>query len=488
MQIGEIALLDRQAEVKLGRQIERARRRFRHTVLATDHVLQSAAALLQAVQDGRYRLDRTLDVSSTAHDARRRVVGALSPNLHTLRHLMKRNGCDYATAISIRQPPDRRRSASCRLLARRQRAVRLIEELRLPMQLVQAAFRKLEPIATRMDELQSQIATLGSHTDPETSRVKLRKELRHLMGITRESRATLRRRIARAAAFLAEYEAARRRLAAGNLRLVVAIAKWYRNRGVSFLDLIQEGNAGLMRAVDKFEWRRGFKFSTFAIWWIRQAIARAVNEQSRTIRLPVHVIETMSKVRGLLRKQRGECCMEETAAALRMPPKTLAFIRRLEHEPLSLDQSIQGEDIAIGEFLKDRREADPLKDMDHEMLKCRLADALQGLDYREREILRLRYGLADGRNHTLDEVGRVFAITRERARQIEQQALRTLREPTCARTLAGFLDGNVVQNTDAIGPAASTNALPFDDPVRWRARLPANSPTSSQAVAARLGC
>jgi RNA polymerase primary sigma factor len=320
------------------------------------------------------------------------------------------------------------------------------------MPLVQTAFEKIKQTAARMDELKSQIAALGGRADSASGRARLRKELRHLMGTTRESPTTIRRRIARAATFLAEYDVARRRLAAGNLRLVVSIAKWYRNRGVSFLDLIQEGNAGLMRAVDKFDWRRGFKFSTFATWWIRQAIARAVGQQSRTIRLPTHVTETMTRVRGmcrgLYRGHGAEPCLEEMAAALDMPPTKLAFIGRLDREPLSLDQTVQGDDASLGEFLDDRGKNDPVTATNQKMLKSRLADALESLNYRQREIMRLRYGLSDGCDRTLDEVGRVFTITRERVRQIEQEALRTLRQPSSAGKLSGFLDGVVSDKSD----------------------------------------
>ena len=447
MQIGKTALLDRDEEMQLGRQIERSRHRFRHTVLATDYVLRSAMALLQGVHDGRYRLDRTLDFSSAEKGARRRLADGLDPTLRTLRRLVARDGRDYAAAIGKRQPADQRRSAWRRLLARRDRAARLLDESGLRMTFVKAVFEKLKTMASRMDELSAQIAELGGRADSEGSLAKPCRELHRLMRMTRESPATLRRRIARGAAFLAEFEAARRRLAAGNLRLVVVIAKWYRNRGLSFLDLIQEGNAGLMRAVDKFDWRRGFKFSTFATWWVRQAVARAASEQSRTIRLPVHVIATMTKVRrvdrGSLRGRGPGPCLEETATALRMPPATLAFLRRLDHEPLSLDQSVRGDDAYLGDLLKDRREDDPLTAMNHEMLKFRLDHVLESLDYREREILRLRYGLADGCVHTLEEVGRVFAITRERVRQLEHEALRSLRQPACAGRLSGFLDDDV---------------------------------------------
>ena len=463
-QIGKTALLDREKELRLSRQIDRTRRRFRRAVLATDYALQAAVGALRAVQDGRHRLDDTLDVSFGESSATRRLAGVLGPNLNTLRHLIKRNGCDYAEAIRKGQTSDRRRSARRRLVARRGRAVRLIEDLGLRMPFVRTVFAQLKPIAARMDELASQIAALGDRTDPENGRATLRKELRHLMGITRESPARLRRRMARAAALLAEHEAARRRFATANLRLVVSIAKWYRNRGMGFLDLIQEGNAGLMRAVDKFDSRRGFRFSTFATWWIRQAISRAVSQQSRTIRLPVHAIQTVARFHGayrdLFREHGTEPRLEETAALIQMSPAKLAFVEHLAHEPLSLDQPVDGKDALLGEIIEDGRENDPLKNMNQEMLKSRLADALESLDYREREILRLRYGLADGCHRTLDQVSKVFSLTKERVRQIEKGALRALRQPACARRLSGFLDDGVFKKSDSVGFASATRPEP----------------------------
>jgi RNA polymerase primary sigma factor len=455
MQMGKIPLLNRQEELGLAMRIERARRQFRRTVLATDYVLRSAIVAIQAIDDGQCRLDRTLDVSRSKQGERRRLVSALAPNLDTLRHLVRRNARDYATAIHKRRLSGQRRSAWGRLLARRNRAMRLIEELGLRTQFLQATFAKLKEISARMDELAVQITARGASAGSEDRRAKLHNELCRLMRMTRESPATLRRRITRATAFLAEYNAAKESLSAGNLRLAVSIAKRYRHRGLSFLDLIQEGNTGLMRAVDKFEWRRGFRFSTFATWWIRQAVARAAADQGRTIRLPVHAIETMSKVRGehrrLFRKNGTEPLLEETAAALRMPPSKLACICRADREPLSLNQSVGEHDNAsLGDYVKDHREHDPLAEMNRQMLKSRITDVLQRLDYREREILRLRYGLADGCNHTLDEAGKVFSITRERVRQIETGALRALRHPTCVRKLAGFLEGSVFETRDDI--------------------------------------
>ncbi|HET6882508.1 MAG TPA: sigma-70 family RNA polymerase sigma factor [Pirellulales bacterium] len=445
MQMGEIPLLTREQEVASAKEIDRTRRRYRMTLLASDFLLQGAVTLLKKVRDGELRLDRTVDVSVTDAAQKKRIMARLHPNLKTLDHLLKQNEHDFHTVISRSAKMADRRAAWRKLVLRRHKAVRLVEELDLRTQRLQPLMEKLADISRRMDALLQQIDELRRRGADNTQTASLRKELRYLMRITLESPSTLRRRTANTAVCLKEYDAAKRVLSAGNLRLVVSIAKRYRNRGLTFLDLIQEGNTGLMRAVDKFEHGRGFKFSTYATWWIRQAITRAIADQSRTIRLPVHMIETMGRVREVtrhwLQTQGREPTVEETAAATGLTLEEARCVLKMTRHPLSLDQPVgDHDDSFFGEFVEDHRDEDPLQEMTQLMLKQRIADALGELNYREREILRLRYGLADGYSYTLEEVGKIFSVTRERVRQIEAKAVRKLQHPVRCRRLAGFLD------------------------------------------------
>ena len=257
-------------------------------------------ATLEEILAGRLRLDQVVELSISDAAQKRQTLRLLKVNLHTLRHLLKQNRQDFRIAVRRRHVAGQRDAARKRLASRRRRAARLIEEVGVRMSRIQASLG-LACSDFRTHEQPAGATGRGTrHARQEQHVAQLRKELRYLIGITLDTPARLHRRLLRIAA-LKKHEAARRELVAGNLRLVVSIAKRYRNRGLSFLDLIQEGNTGLMRAVDKFEYARGFRFSTYATWWIRQAISRAIADQSRTIRVPVHMIEKMGKVRDVNR-------------------------------------------------------------------------------------------------------------------------------------------------------------------------------------------
>jgi len=461
MQIGQIPLLTRVEEVAAAKQIEQARTKFRTSMLATDFVLEGALELFQKIQSGKLRLERTIEVSVTNTTEKKLIRKRLEPKLRTLTHLLKQNHKDFRVAISKRRPMSQRRKAWRDLVTRRYKAVRLIEEMNLRTQRLHPLLEKLSDISHRMKALREQIQYAQNEDYIGPSLNELQGELHYLMRITLESPGTLRRRMTKTNNFLDEYNAAKRDLSAGNLRLVVSIAKRYRNRGLSFLDLIQEGNTGLMRAVDKFDHADGYKFSTYATWWIRHTITQALADQSRTIRLPVHMIDTMIKVRTvsqeLVQELGRDPSDEEVACGAGMSLDDTRCIMRMTRHPLSLDQPVGDNDDSFpGEFLEEHRDDDPLYNMYQDLIKRRITDVLGSLNYREREVLRLRYGLIDGFAYTLKEVGLVFSITRERVRQIEAKAILKLRQPSQTKALVVLLDGAEVPIPEKNGKATES--------------------------------
>jgi RNA polymerase primary sigma factor len=442
-QMADVPLLSPQAELEVARRIERMRKRFRASLLNTDFLLHACVEILHKVSAGKMRPDGTFDMSITEPEQRERIASVLETNLPTLRMLLERNRRDFEIVRDKTGDKARRRIAWRRWMYRRAKAARLIEETPIRRSYLQLILEKLKQISRRMDEIAGQ-RSLPTEKRPDAEKT-LREDVRKLMRITLERPKTLRVRLAKIAAAQHDYEAARRSLSSANLRLVVSIAKRYRNRGLSFLDLIQEGNTGLMKAVDKFEPGRGFKFSTYATWWIRQAISRAIAEHSRTIRVPVHMLSTADKVmaadRRFTQKHNKAPTVEELAAEVGVSVAVAHRALGVNRRPLSLDEPLASEgNNFLGELVPDSRRVDPMGDMHQESLKIGIAEALQKLSYREREILRLRYGLSDGYAYTLSEIGKIFSVTRERVRQIESGAIRKLQSPSTAQRLAGFVD------------------------------------------------
>jgi RNA polymerase primary sigma factor len=444
-QMGEIPLLTRTEEIALAKQIEKSRQRFRARLLACDYVIQTAFSILKRVHEGELPFDRTVQVSVTDRLEKDQILGRLPHNLRTLDVLLKRNRKDYRIALSPGMPRKKRLEAWRRLGRGRLRAVRLVEELGLRTQRIEPMIRTLEQYSRRVDELRARTQQHQGDRKPPADRERWIKECRRILIATQETPTSLRNRVEFLRSEYTRYQRAKRALSEGNLRLVVSIAKKYRNRGLSFLDLIQEGNAGLMRAVDKFEYRRGFKFCTYATWWIRQAITRAVADQSRTIRIPVHMVETMSRVRNvsrqLLQEYGREPTIEETARRSRTTVEEARRVLAMSRYPISLDRPVgNSEDSHFGDLLPDGGAESPATGASQEMLRGRINKVLKTLSYREREIIKLRYGLGDGYSYTLEEVGHIFKVTRERIRQIEAKAVRKLQQPSRSQELVGFLD------------------------------------------------
>jgi RNA polymerase primary sigma factor len=444
-QMGEIPLLKRDEEIRLAKLIEDTRRSFRGKVLECDYALRLVVEVLRKVDAGDLPFDRTVKVSVPENLEKDQILGRMPANLKTLTYLMDQNRLDFKSFLQSKGDRKTQRMIFKRMAVRRRKCVRLVEELSIRTQKIQPLMKRLEQISNRMNEVVVELRDMKKAGVVNEEHGNMLKELKDLMLMTLETPGSLARRVRKMSERFRQYEEAKRQLSGGNLRLVVSIAKKYRNRGLSFLDLIQEGNTGLMRAVDKYEYRRGFKFSTYATWWIRQAITRAIADQARTIRIPVHMIETMSKLRNvqkkLLQEKGREPTIDEVAKYANISIEEARRVMKISRHPISLDRPVgESEDSYFGDFIEDDSVESPINAATQEMLKDKIDQVLKTLTYREREIIKLRYGLGDGYTYTLEEVGRIFKVTRERVRQIEAKAVRKLQHPVRSRQLEGFLE------------------------------------------------
>lgn len=445
MQMSEIPRVSREQEVRLAKRIELSRAKFRSLVLEGHLQMESAVDVLVRVHEGSLPFDRTLHFSVTDALEKEQILGRMPHNLRTLRTLLNRNKMDYRIALGRSQPKRQRREAWLRLGRRRKRAVRLIEELGLRTARIEGMLDHLADMSDQVVKLRRKVDACPKRRRRNSDPPDWLAEYRRLLAATLDSPTSLRNRVERIKKAHAEYEVAKKELAQANLRLVVSIAKKYRNRGMGFLDLIQEGNAGLMRAVEKYEYRRGYKFCTYATWWIRQAITRAIADSSRTIRMPNHTVGTLVQIRSVARKLVHELgrepTMEEIAERVETPLDQVRRMMAMSHQPISIDRPIgQNDENRFGDLLPDPGSTAPAQIAGQQMLRGRIDEVLKTLSYREREVIKLRYGLGDGYSYTLEEVGCIFQVTRERIRQIEGKAMRKLRMPTRSGELVGFVE------------------------------------------------
>jgi RNA polymerase primary sigma factor len=453
-QMGEIPLLTRDEEIRLAKKIELTRMAFRRKVLESDYCLQTAVDILAQVESGELPFDRTMRISTAEVDAKNTISKRIPENLITVRKLLEQDRLDWAKFREAGTSDNQKEEIKRRMRNRRRKAVTLLEELSLRTSKVIPLMKKLNGISNKMTELKTRLTEKSSRLS-EDDRQAMQEEFEGLQDFVLEEPEALVHRCQAIQLVFNEYEDAKRKLSGGNLRLVVSIAKKYRNRGLSFLDIIQEGNTGLMRAVDKYEYRRGYKFSTYATWWIRQAITRAIADHARTIRIPVHMIETMSKLRNiskrLLQDLGREPTIEEISKEAKMPVGECRRVLKISRHPISLDRPVgESEDSYFGDFIEDEAAENPVETATSEMLRERIDQVLKTLTYREREIIKLRYGIGDGYTYTLEEVGRIFKVTRERVRQVEAKAIRKLQHPVRARKLEGFLDGSIYATLGAM--------------------------------------
>jgi RNA polymerase primary sigma factor len=445
-QMGEIPLLSREDELRLAKRIEITRKRFRTKVLESPIAVIEAIQILEDVKNGELAFDRTLKADSAIDVSKFEVLDRLPQVIDRIRSTVFDSHECFDKLENDRLNLKQREKTRLRLRENQRRCVVMLEEMNIQSKKIKPMMEKLESLSRKLDEVTTEIEDIKSGRGSKVRLGPLKKELDQIQAQTLEGSEELRARVRDIRERFEDYEKTKRKLSSGNLRLVVSIGKKYRNRGLSFLDLIQEGNMGLIRAVEKFDYHKGYKFSTYATWWIRQAITRAIADQARTIRIPVHMIETMTKLRNVAKKlaQRNgrEPSLEEIANESQISLEETKRVLKIAKHPISLDRPIgEGDDSYFGDFIEDESAESPVSAATHEMLKEKIETVLQTLSFREREIIKLRYGIGTGYTYTLEEVGRIFKVTRERVRQIEAKAIRKLQHPIRSRKLEGFLEG-----------------------------------------------
>jgi RNA polymerase primary sigma factor len=433
-QMGQVPLLTREQEVEISKRIEDAEIEVARHHHLFGFVTDSYLELADKLNKGKERFDRV--ILDKKIESRERYMKGLPKLCDQLKILHNEND-DLFRQLSAKNPRSKKK---------------LEEEFAKNIQTLNRVFTRfyykqkvVEDFCEQVDEYQQKFWKYGRklNADPEDKEfVTKMREISQRSWHTQETFEDANKQLRH---WLKEALKAKTEMVEANLRLVISIAKKYTNRGLSFLDLIQEGNMGLMKAVEKFEYRRGYKFSTYATWWIRQAITRSIADQARTIRIPVHMIETINKLmrvqKQLVQEYGREPSPEEIAEEIHLPVERVRAVLKMAQQPISLQAPVgDSDDTSFGDFIEDKAADNPMEEAGFSMLKDKIKDVLDTLTEREREVLEQRFGLKDGYSRTLEEVGRQFQVTRERIRQIEAKALRKMRHPTRIRKLEGFIE------------------------------------------------
>jgi len=465
-QMGQVPLLTREQEVEISKRIETAE-------------LKAQEALFEAAIIGRYigglgakLIDRSERFDRIVIDKKIESRDAYFKNLPKLVELVQKNEGSVADSwqeyLKAKNDADRKKILAKH--AKREVTLRSnFGKFFFKIKVYEEWLEQINPILSEIEALQAQLERAKHPKTKKDAAIDSKAINARLKQIEAEQRIVPGRYVEvvrQTNVHIREAHQAKTEMVEANLRLVISIAKKYTNRGLSFLDLIQEGNMGLMKAVEKFEYRRGYKFSTYATWWIRQAITRSIADQARTIRIPVHMIETLNKVmqvqKQLLQEFGHEPSPEEVADEMKLPVERVQQIMKMAQQPISLQSPVgDGDDTSFGDFIEDKSAENPYDMTAYALLREKIVDVLDSLTEREQRVLKLRFGLTDGYSRTLEEVGKQFKVTRERIRQIEAKALRKMRHPTRLRQLTGFFDAEQPDNAQNLIKQVQANKPVF---------------------------